>query len=152
QPSVVSIAAEKTDQPPPADKNQNANLRQGMGIALSADGYVVTAVGVVDKVGKITLTFSDGKQAAAQIVGTDPRTGIALLKDATVPTLTAVQLGDAHVLRRGNPVFSIGNVYTLQNSLSAGIVAAVRRVGSPVVHLVLQTDMIVHPGSTGAPL
>lgn len=152
--SVVSIAAEKTDQPPPTpgDKEQNANLRQGMGIAWSTDGYIVTALGLVDKVGKITVTFSDGKQAAAQIVGVDPRTGIALLKETTVANLTAVHLGDAHILRRGNAVFSIGNVYTLQNSLSAGVIAAVRRVGAPIVHLVLQTDMIVQPGSTGAPL
>ncbi len=154
QASVVSIAAEKTDQPPPApgDKEQNANLRQGMGIAWSTDGYIVTALGLIDKVGKITVTFSDGKPAAAQIVGVDPRTGIALLKETTVANLTAVHLGDAHILRRGNAVFSIGNVYTLQNSLSAGVIAAVRRVGAPIVHLVLQTDMIVQPGSTGAPL
>src|SRR5579871_6111219 len=74
QASVVSIAAEKTDQPPPApgDKEQNANLRQGMGIAWSTDGYIVTALGLIDKVGKITVTFSDGKPAAAQIVGVDP--------------------------------------------------------------------------------
>jgi serine protease Do len=152
QPSVVSIVAEKTDQSPPSDKDQNTNLRQGMGIALSTDGYIVTALGLVDKVGKITVTFSDGKQAVAQTVGIDPRTGIALLKETTVANLSAVHLGDAHVLRRGNPVFSIGSVYTLQNSLSAGVIAAVRRVGAPIVHLVLQTDMIVPPGSTGAPL
>jgi serine protease Do len=151
QPSVVSISAERTDQPPNADTSKS-NLRQGTGMVLSVDGYIVTALSLVDKVGKITVVFSDGKTATAQIAGLDPRTGVALLKETTIPNLTAVHLGDAHILRRGNPVFSIGNVYTLQNSLSAGVVAAIRRVGAPIVHLILQTDMVVQPGSTGAPL
>src|SRR5262249_9766059 len=149
--SVVSISV---DQPPQAggDKDQSSNLRQGTGLVLSADGYIVTALSLVDKAGKITVLFSDGKLAVAQIAGTDPRTGIALLKKTAAPGLTAVHLGDAHIMRRGNAVFSIGSVYGLQNSLSAGVLAAIRRVGTPILHLVLQTDMVVQPGSAGAPL
>ena len=161
QASVVSIAAERTDQTPApqatGDKDQDAdaaksNLRQGSGMVLSADGYIVTATSLVDKVGKITVVFSDGKQASAQVTGRDPRTGIALLKASGTAPLTAVHFADAHVLRRGTSVFSIGNVYGLQNSLSAGIVAAIRRGSGSVLHLVLQTDMVVYPGSAGAPL
>jgi serine protease Do len=157
QASVVSIAAERTDQTPPQATGEDAdaaksNLRQGSGMVLSADGYIVTATSLVEKVGKITVVFSDGKQASAQVTGRDPRTGIALLKLSGTAPLTAVHFADAHVLRRGTSVFSIGNVYGLQNSLSSGIVAAIRRASSPVVHLVLQTDMVVYPGSTGAPL
>jgi len=88
----------------------------------------------------------------AQVAGRDPRTGIALLKAGGATGLTAVHFADAHFLRRGTSVFSIGNVYGLQNSLSAGVVAAIRRASSPVVHLVLQTDIVVYPGSAGAPL
>jgi len=159
QASVVSIAAERTDQTPQAtgDKDQDAdaaksNLRQGSGMVLSADGYIVTTTSLVEKVGKITIVLSDGRQMTAQIMGRDPRTGIALLKAAGATGLTAVHFADAHALRRGTSVFSIGNVYGLQNSLSAGVIAAIRRASGPVVHLVLQTDMVVYPGSTGAPL
>ena len=72
QASVVSIAAEKTEASPPpqatGDKEQDdaaakSNLRQGSGMVLSADGYIITATNLVDKVGKITVTFFDGKQA-----------------------------------------------------------------------------------------
>lgn len=159
QASVVSITAEKTDQTPQAtgDNDQDAdaaksNLRLGTGMVLSADGYIVTSTSLVEKVGKITVVFSDGRQVTAQIAGRDPRTGIALLKAAGATGLTAVHFADAHILRRGTSVFSIGNVYGLQNSLSAGVVAAIRRASSPVVHLVLQTDIVVYPGSAGAPL
>src|SRR5438105_843152 len=77
QASVVSITAEKTDQAPPqatAGKDQDAdaaksNLRQGSGMVQSADGYIVTATSLVEKVGKITVVFSDGRQMTAQIVG-----------------------------------------------------------------------------------
>ncbi len=161
QASVVSIAAERTDQTPApqstGDKDQDAdaaksNLRQGSGMVLSADGYVITATSLVDKVGKITVTLSDGKQLAAQVIGRDPRTAIALLKASGATGLTAIHFGDAHIMRRGSSIFSIGNAYGLQNSLSAGVIAAIRRTGGPLPHLVLQTDIVVQPGSTGAPL
>ena len=159
QASVVSITAEKTDQTPQATgyKDQDAdaaksNLRLGTGMVLSADGYIITATSLTEKVGKITVAFSDGRQLTAQVAGRDPRTGIALLKAGGATGLTAVHFADAHILRRGTSVFSIGNVYGLQNSLSAGVVAAIRRASSPVVHLVLQTDIVVYPGSAGAPL
>ena len=159
QASVVSITAEKTDQTPQAtgDKDQDAdaaksNLRLGTGMVLSADGYIITATSLTEKVGKITVAFSDGRQLTAQVAGRDPRTGIALLKAGGATGLTPVHFADAHILRRGTSVFSIGNVYGLQNSLSAGVVAAIRRASSPVVHLVLQTDIVVYPGSAGAPL
>ena len=121
-------------------------------MVLSADGYVITATNLVDKVGKITVTFFDGKQATAQIIGRDPRTAIALLKASGVTGLTAIHFGDAHLMRRGNSIFSIGNAYGLQNSLSAGVIAAIRRSGGALPHLLFQTDTVVQPGSAGAPL
>src|SRR5947207_75948 len=89
QASVVFIAGEKTEASPPpqprGDKEQDdaaakSTLRQGSGMVLSADGYVITSTSLVEKVGKITVTLSDGKQMTAQIIGRDPRTAIALLK------------------------------------------------------------------------
>jgi serine protease Do len=161
QASVVSIAAEKTEASPPpqptGDKEQDdaaakSTLRQGSGMVLSADGYVITSTSLVEKVGKITVTFFDGKQATAQIIGRDPRTAIALLKASGATGLTAIHFGDAHLMRRGSSIFSIGNTYGLQNSLSSGVIAAIRRSGGALPHVVFQTDMVVQPGSAGAPL
>jgi serine protease Do len=147
--SVVSVQAEKVEATPAAEWDA-ANIRQGTGLVLSANGLIVTATAVVEKVGKITLTFADGQQAPAQVVGRDPRTGVALLKETRATGLHPVQFAEANVLRRGTPVFSIGNVYGLQQSLSSGIISAVRPHNTS--HLVLQTDLVVHPGSLGAPL
>jgi len=161
QASAVTISAEKTDATAPAqptgDKDQDdaaakSTQRQGSGMIFSADGYIVTATGLVENVGKITITLSDGRQMPAQIIGRDPRTGIALLKASGASGLTPIVLGDSKLARRGNSVFSIGNAYTLPGSLSSGVIAAVRRSGGALPHLMLQTDSYVYPGSTGAPL
>jgi serine protease Do len=158
QASVVSIVVETTRRAPPAQrKEQDAdatkpNLRQGTGMVFSADGYIITVASLIENVAKITIAFSDGRQAAAQVVGRDPRTEIALLRETSVTGLTAVHFGDAHFIRRGSSIFSIGNVYGLQNSLSAAVIAAIRPSGGPLPHPLFQTDTVVKPGSTGAPL
>jgi Trypsin-like peptidase domain len=121
-------------------------------MVLSTDGYVITSTSLVENVGKITVTLSDGKQMTAQIIGRDPRTAIALLKTSGATGLTAIHFGDAHLMRRGSSIFSIGNTYGLQNSLSSGVIAAIRRSGGALPHVVFQTDMVVQPGSAGAPL
>ena len=74
------------------------------------------------------------------------------MKPSGVTGLTAIHFGDANIMRRGNSIFSIGNAYGLQNSLSAGVIAAIRRSSGTLPHLLLQTDTVVQPGSTGAPL
>jgi serine protease Do len=152
---VVSVEADKIDTGPAAEQDGDtsfgkSNTRHATGLVLSADGLIVTATPVVEKVGKITVTFADGRQAAAQIVGRDPATGVALLKETSVSGLKPVQFGDANLLRRGTSVFSIGNVYGLRQSLSSGVIAAIRP--SNVSHLILQADLVVRPGSLGAPL
>ena len=153
--SIVSIQAEKIDTAPdalhdPETEFGKSNTREGTGLVLTVDGLIVTATSVVEKVGKITLTFADGRQATAQVVGRDPKTGVALLKETTATGLHPVQFADAELLRRGAPVFSIGNVYGLHQSLSSGIISAIRP--SNMSHLILQTDLLVRPGSLGAPL
>jgi len=155
------VSAEKTDATPPpqptGDKEQDeaaakSNVRIGTGMVYSADGYIITTTRLVDSVGKITVTLMDGRQIPAQIAGRDARTEVALLKASGTSGLTPIKLGDFHLMRRGNSVFSIGNAYTLSNSLSAGTIAAIRRWGGALPHLMVQTDMYAYPGSTGAPL
>jgi serine protease Do len=150
--SVVSIVAEKAGTAS-VDTDTDigkSNARQGMSLVLTGDGLIVTATSLLDQVGKITVTFLDGRQATVQVIGRDPRTGIALLKESTAKGLSPVRFADADTFRRGSSVFFIGNAYGLQNSLSAGVISAIRRHN--VSHLILQTDMVVDPGSIGAPL
>lgn len=149
--SVVSVIAEKVDTGQNFDTDMGgSNLRQGTGLVLTADGLIVAAAPVVEKVGKITVKFTDGRQAAAQVVGRDARSGLALLKETTASGLSPAKLYDAHVFHRGTSVFSIGDAYGLENSLALGVIAAVRR--TRVLRLILQTNMVVQPGSMGASL
>jgi serine protease Do len=152
QASVVSIVAENAHATPQANGTTKPNLSYLTGMVLSADGYFITAFRFIDDTSKITVTLSDGRQVAAQIAGRDARTQIALLKETSLKGLTPVHFGDAHQMRRGFAYFSIGNFNSLQNSLSTGIIAAIRPTGGPLPHTLFQTDTIVPSGGVGAPL
>jgi serine protease Do len=153
QASVVSIVAENAHPTPQASVGTTRpNLSYLTGMVLSADGYIITAFRFIDDTSKITVTLSDGRQVAAQIAGRDARTQIALLKETSLKGLTPVHFGDAHQMRRGFNYFSIGNFNGLQNSLSTGIIAALRPTGGPLPHTLFQTDIIVPSGGVGAPL
>ena len=152
QASVVSIVAENAHATPQANGTTKPNLSYLTGMVLSADGYIITAFRFIEDTSKITVTLSDGRQVAAQIAGRDARTQIALLKETSLKGLTPVHFGDAHQMRRGFAYFSIGNFNGLQNSLSTGIIAAIRPTGGPLPHTLFQTDIIVPSGGVGAPL
>jgi serine protease Do len=153
QASVVSIVAENAYPTPQANVDtKKSNLSYLTGMVLSADGYIITAFRFIDGASKITVTLSDGRQVAAQIAGRDPRTQIALLKETALKGLSPVHFGDAHQMRRGLTYFSIGNFNGLQNSLSTGIITAIRPTGGPLPHTLFQTDTIVPSGGVGAPL
>jgi serine protease Do len=153
QASVVSIVAENAHPTPQASVGTTRpNLSYLTGMVLSADGYIITAFRFIDDTSKITVTLSDGRQVAAQIAGRDARTQIALLKETSLKGLTPVHFGDAHQMQRGFNYFSIGNFNGLQNSLSTGIIAALRPTGGPLPHTLFQTDIIVPSGGVGAPL
>jgi len=88
----------------------------------------------------------------AQVAGTDPETGVALLKVSGASGLVPVHFGDAYPLRRSDPIFSIGTPFGLRGSVSTGVVSAIIRAGGPVPHLLLQPSFPVQPGDGGAPL
>ncbi len=124
----------------------------GSGFILSADGYVLTNVHVVDDASEVTVKLSDKREFKAKVVGTDKRTDVALLKiEAT--GLQKVNIGDPEKLKVGEWVAAIGKPFGLENTITAGIVSAKGRE-LPNENLVpfIQTDVPINPGNSGGPL
>ncbi|MCG5493931.1 DegQ family serine endoprotease [Ectothiorhodospira variabilis] len=124
----------------------------GSGFIISDDGYVVTNHHVVKDADQIEVRLSDRRTFEAELVGSDPRTDVALLRiDATdLPTL---KLGDSEDLKVGEWVLAIGSPFGFDHSVTAGIISAKGR-SLPTENYVpfLQTDVAINPGNSGGPL
>ncbi len=126
-------------------------MAQGSGFVISADGYVVTNNHVVDKATEVSLTFDDGKTVAATVVGTDPKTDLALLKIKDSGTYKFVDFA-AKSPRVGEWVIAVGNPFGLGGTVTAGIVSARGRdIGSGPYDDYLQIDAPVNRGNSGGP-
>jgi serine protease Do len=127
----------------------------GSGFVLSSDGYILTNHHVVEGASDITVLFSDGSEAAAEIAGGDSVTDVAVLK-VDLDGLTPVRLGNSDGLMVGDKVAAIGNpLGELSNSLTVGYISATQRIveiDRNVPRLMLQTDASVSPGNSGGPL
>jgi serine protease Do len=124
----------------------------GSGFIVSADGYVVTNVHVVRGASEIVVRLADHSEHKARLVGSDPRTDIALLKiDAGgLPTLA---FGDSDEVPVGQPVMAIGNPFGLEQTVTTGIVSAKERfIGAGPYDDFIQTDASINPGNSGGPL
>jgi serine protease Do len=126
----------------------------GSGFIWDSDGTIVTNNHVVDNADEIQVRLADGKKFEAKVVGTDPKTDIAVLKiDPKGHTLNAVARGDSDAIRVGDWVVAIGNPFGYGNTITAGIVSAKERViGSGPYDSFLQTDAAINPGNSGGPL
>jgi serine protease Do len=124
----------------------------GSGFIASPDGYVVTNNHVVADAAEVMVRLVDQREFKARVVGTDPKTDIALLKiDAT--NLTPIAFGDSDKAEVGEPVMAIGNPFGLDHSVTTGIVSAKERyIGSGPYDDFIQTDAAVNPGNSGGPL
>jgi serine protease Do len=119
---------------------------------VSPDGYVVTNVHVVGGASEIVVRLADHSEHRAKLVGSDPRTDIALLKidAAGLPTLA---FGDSDAAQVGEPVMAIGNPFGLEQTVTTGIVSAKERfIGAGPYDDFIQTDAAINPGNSGGPL
>ena len=124
----------------------------GSGFIISSDGYVVTNNHVVEGADEIIVKTSSGEELKAEIIGTDPKLDLALLKISN-GTLPKVKLGDSDRLRVGDWVVAIGNPFGLEQTVTAGIVSAKGRViGAGPYDSFIQTDAAINPGNSGGPL
>jgi len=129
----------------------------GSGFVYNALGHIVTNAHVVDDSNKITVTFLDGSQYNAELIGADPFTDIAVVKvDVDPSLLEPLPIGDSNNLKVGEGVAAIGNPFGLSGSMTSGIVSALgRTIPSQEVFSipdVIQTDAAINPGNSGGPL
>lgn len=124
----------------------------GSGFIISADGYILTNNHVVAGADEIVVRLSDRSELEAKLVGTDPRTDVALLKVEAkdLPTLT---LGKSDDLKVGEWVLAIGSPFGFDHSATAGIVSAKgRSLPNESYVPFIQTDVAINPGNSGGPL
>jgi serine protease Do len=134
------------------DRPQRSNAL-GSGFVISQDGYVVTNNHVIEGADEILIEFFSGEELPAEIVGTDPKTDIALLKvDAT--DLPFVAFGDSNGegSRVGDWVMAMGNPLGQGFSVSAGIISARNRELAGTYDDYIQTDAAINRGNSGGPL
>ena len=136
----------------PKGQNHGHNIitGQGSGFFISADGYAVTNNHVVEKAESVQVTTDDGKTHTAKVIGTDPRTDLALIKVEGGP-FPYVKLSDRSP-RIGDWVLAVGNPFGLGGTVTAGIVSARGRdIGASAYDDFIQIDAPVNKGNSGGP-
>ncbi|MBR2121142.1 MAG: Do family serine endopeptidase [Pseudomonadota bacterium] len=124
---------------------------QGSGFFISADGFAVTNNHVVDGADKVEVTADDGKVHTAKVIGTDPRTDLALIKVDGVSNMPFAKLSDGQP-RIGDWVLAVGNPFGLGGTVTAGIVSARGRdIGNGPYDDFIQIDAPVNKGNSGGP-
>jgi serine protease Do len=128
----------------------------GSGFIFRKDGYVVTNHHVVSRAVRIWVSTREGKEYEARVVGSDPAFDLAVLKVEPGGDLREVPLGDSDDLMAGETVIAIGNPFGLSDTVTTGVVSAVRRSirvdENMVYHDFIQTDASINPGNSGGPL
>ena len=127
----------------------------GSGFVLGEDGAVVTNNHVVARARVIRVLLADGREYAADVVGRDAQTDVALLQLRGLgrTALPAVFLGDSDTLQVGDWVVAIGNPFALGHSVTHGMISARERyLGVSIFDDFIQTDALINPGNSGGPL
>ncbi|MBA3448705.1 MAG: DegQ family serine endoprotease [Pseudaminobacter sp.] len=127
----------------------------GSGFVVDAEkGIVITNNHVIADADEIEINFSDGSKLKAELVGTDTKTDIAVLKvDPSLKKLTAVKFGDSNKMRIGDWVMAIGNPFGLGGTVTVGIISARNRdINSGPYDDFIQTDAAINRGNSGGPL
>ena len=131
---------------------------QGSGFIYTTDGYIMTNNHVVEKADNITVKLNNGHELKAEVIGTDPETDLAVIKvDQSFKPEEILQLGNSDNLWAGDWVIAIGSPYSLEKTVTVGIVSAKGRSGLGIDHGpsfqdFIQTDAAINPGNSGGPL
>lgn len=141
-------------QMPEIEKGPRRKIPQslGSGFIISDDGYVLTNHHVVDGAEKVIVRLSDRRELEAEVVGSDKRADIALLK-IDAEDLPTVRLGNSEKIEVGEWVLAIGSPFGFDYSVTAGIVSAKERALANETYVpFIQTDVAINPGNSGGPL
>ncbi len=137
------------------DSPQREFKRKGLGsgFIFSEDGYIITNNHVVERATDIKVVLQNGDSYEAEIIGTDPKSDLALLKIEPEQRLPAVKFGNSDILEIGDWVLAIGNPFGLGHTVTSGIISAKgRSLGLGSYDDFLQTDAAINPGNSGGPL
>jgi len=143
--------------PPPKTPNQAGPKSQeqergtGSGFIIDGSGFILTNAHVVDGATTIYVTLTDKREFKAKLIGSDPKTDVALVKiEAT--NLAKLPIGESSKVRVGEWVLAIGSPFGFDNTVSAGIVSAKGREVNDSLTPFIQTDVAINPGNSGGPL
>jgi len=128
----------------------------GSGVIIDGSrGYIVTNHHVVARATQIKAITSDGKEFQAKILGSDPRSDLAVLKIEAEQKLPEVEMGNSDDLMIGETVIAIGNPFGLSHTVTTGVISALNRsvrTEDRVYRNFIQTDASINPGNSGGPL
>lgn len=156
-PSVVFLrTVEQHRSGGPWDTNRNLSEATGSGVIISPTGLIATNNHVIENSREITVVLSDRREYPAEIVGVDRATDLALLR-IKASGLPYLEFGNSDSLRVGEWVLAVGNPFSLQSTVTAGIVSAKGRSidileGEDRIESFIQTDAVVNPGNSGGAL
>ena len=166
RPAVVNINAEEVVKAPAANDpwqlffglgrvRDQVRTSLGSGFVFDERGYVLTNYHVVERGSRVQVSFEDGSDYTARVVGTDPGGDLAVLKIQAEKKFPAAPLGTSSDLLLGESAIAIGNPFGLNQSVSIGVISALHR---PVhaegrsYYDFIQTDASINPGNSGGPL
>ncbi len=125
----------------------------GSGVIVSPDGYIVTNNHVIAEAEEVNVLLADNRRFKAKVVGTDPRTDVAVIK-IEAKGLPTLPWGDSSRLQVGEMVLAVGNPFGLNQTVTMGIISAVGRAHMGIVDYedFIQTDAAINPGNSGGAL
>ncbi len=133
--------------------SERAQIGSGSGVIISPDGYIVTNNHVIDGAQSLSVTLNDNRTLSAELIGTDSRTDIALLKIESDEELPYTRFGDSDQAKVGEWVLAVGNPFNLTSTVTAGIISAKSRdLSGQNSQSFIQTDAAVNPGNSGGAL
>ena len=164
-PAVVSINTSKAPENTPqsndpwfrfffGDQGQGQpQAGLGSGVIVSPAGYILTNNHVIEEADQIEVILNDGRKSAAQVIGTDPETDLAILK-VELTGMPVITLGNSDALSIGDQVLAIGNPFGVGQTVTSGIVSALGRtqLGINTFENFIQTDAAINPGNSGGAL
>ena len=126
----------------------------GSGVIVSHDGYILTNHHVIEGADQIEVALADGRNAKGHIIGSDPETDLAVIKIDIASNLPAITFGHAEQSRVGDIVLAIGNPFGVGQTVTMGIVSALKRnhLGLNTFENFIQTDAAINPGNSGGAL
>lgn len=134
---------------------QRSQMGTGSGVIINADGYIITNNHVINNSDELSVTLNNNKTYKAEIVGSDSKTDIALLKINADENLPYVTFADSDNAKIGEWVLAVGNPFNLTSTVTAGIISAKARNLDPTgkyLQSFIQTDAAVNPGNSGGAL